>query len=74
MDDEDLAIWNAQKAEANLENDNYTVISQNKSAVTYGKSNFDVNSALSQTRNSMISRVTQISMLEQNLVHEKKAR
>jgi len=46
LDDEDLAIWNAQKAEANLENDNYTVISQNKSAVTYGKSNFDVNSRL----------------------------
>jgi len=34
LNDEDLAIWNAQKAEAAIENDAYTVISQNKSRVS----------------------------------------
>jgi len=61
LNEEDLAIWNAQKAEV-AEQDNLTVISQNKSAIS--KSNFDAASALSATRNSMISRVTQISLLE----------
>ena len=45
LNDEDLAIWNAQKAENAIENDVYTVVSQNKSAVS--KSNFDANSILS---------------------------
>ena len=45
LNEEDLAIWNAQKAEAAMENDNYTVISQNKSSVY--KSNIDAGSALS---------------------------
>jgi hypothetical protein len=45
LNEEDLAIWNAQKAEAALQEDNYTVISQNNSQVS--KSNFDAASALS---------------------------